>query len=119
VYGASRLSKLTVMGEVGGTPAYLPPEQIVAYRDVGPPADQYSTAAMLYHLLTEQFVFDLPPMPGALAVIIQDQPVPIRQRRPEPPEGFAEVIHRALRKDPAQRYPSAEAFRQALVPFAR
>jgi serine/threonine-protein kinase len=119
VYGASRLSKLTMMGEVGGTPAYMPPEQIVAYRDVGPAADQYSTAAMLYHLLTGQFVYDLPPMPGALAVIIEDQPVPIRQRRPELPESFAEVIHRSLRKEPAERYPSAEAFRQALAPFGR
>ena len=45
--------------QVGGTLAFMPPEQITHYRETGPPADQYAAAATLYTLLTGQFVYDL------------------------------------------------------------
>jgi serine/threonine-protein kinase len=118
VYQASQLSGLTLAGDWGGTPAYLPPEQITDYRNVSPAADQYSTAAMLYHLLTGKHILDLPPMPGALVAILEDEPVPIQSRRPDIPDGLAAAVHRALAKDSADRFPDAAAFRAALRPFA-
>jgi serine/threonine-protein kinase len=118
VYQASKLSGLTVTGDLGGTPAYLPPEQITQYRDVSPAADQYSTAAMLYHLLTGQYILDLPPLPGALVVILEDEPAPIQSRRADIPDGLAAAIHRALAKQPEDRFPDVTAFRAALRPFA-
>ena len=45
---------------MGGTPNFLPPEQITHFRDVGPAADQYSAAATLYTLLTDGRIYDLP-----------------------------------------------------------
>ena len=57
-YDACRLSGLTMQGEVGGTPAFMAPEQVTHYRDVKPAADQYSAAATLYYLLTGQYVYD-------------------------------------------------------------
>ena len=119
VYRASQISGLTHMGDLGGTPAYMPPEQITNYRDVMPPADQYSTAAMLYHMLTGAWVFDLPPMPAGLLTILNKDPVPFSQRRPDLPGELGAVIHRALAKKPADRWPDVVAFRQALVPFGR
>jgi serine/threonine protein kinase len=56
VYQASQLSGLTLQNELGGTAAYMPPEQITDFRNVRPTADQYSSAATLYRLLTGRHV---------------------------------------------------------------
>jgi serine/threonine-protein kinase len=74
---------------------------------------------MLYHLLTGKWIFDLPPMPGGLLTILNKEPVPLCSRRPDLPPALEKVIHKALAKEPAGRYPDVGAFRQALVPFGR
>jgi eukaryotic-like serine/threonine-protein kinase len=119
VYQASQLSGLTMGGDIGGTPAYLPPEQITHFRDVSPAADQYSTAAMLYHVLTGKYAFDFPQgQLLGLVKILEEDPVPIRQRRADLPESLARVVHKAMSREPADRYADVEALRQALMPFA-
>ena len=42
----------------------------------------------------------------------------LRYLLPDLPEGLAKVIHKALAREPGDRFADAEAFRQALVPFA-
>jgi serine/threonine-protein kinase len=119
VYQSSTLSGITMLGDVGGTIPYLPPEQITNYRDVGPGADQYSAAATLYHLLTGRYIFkfdDLPTHKRLLKVLFE-QPEPIATRRPDVPTGLAEAIHRALAKKPGERFTDATEFRDALLPF--
>jgi serine/threonine-protein kinase len=121
VYHASLLSGLTFLGDSGGTMSYMPPEQITHYRDVTPAADQYATAATLYHLLTGHCVFDFVadiPVARQLAKILLDSPVAIRDRRPDIPDGLARAIHRALEKDPRARFADAAMFRDALLPFS-
>jgi eukaryotic-like serine/threonine-protein kinase len=120
VYQASRLSGLTMQGEVGGTLAFMPPEQITDFRKVKPAADQYSAAAALYNLLTGQLLFDFPKTSSQqFAQILQDDPVPIRQRRADLPEELAAVIHKALAKAPEARFSDVRTFRTMLMPFAR
>ena len=119
VYQTSQLSGLTLAGEAGGTPAFMPPEQVTDFRNVGPPADVYGAAATLYYLLAGAFPFDLPPdTRAAFDVILGRDPVPLRDRRPEVPEVLAAMVHAGLAKDPAHRPPSAEAYADALRPFA-
>ena len=118
VFEASRLSGLTMQGEVGGTPAFMAPEQITHYREVKPAADQYAAAATLYYLLTGAYPIDLPKDPARrLAAVVAGTPVPIRDRRPDLPDGLARAVHRALSKDPADRFPDAAALAAALHPF--
>lgn len=119
VYRASQLSGLTLHGDMGGTPAYMAPEQITHYREVTPAADQYSVAAMLYHMLTGEYIMDLPPMPAGLLAIMQNEPIPILKKRADLAEGLQPVIHKALSKKPQDRYADVVAFRQSLVPFGR
>ena len=90
------MSSMTFSGEMRGTVPFMPPEQITNFRDVSPAADQYSTSAMLYYLLTGEFIHDLPPWPRALVKIVNADPVPIRDRLPEVPEELAVLIHTAL-----------------------
>lgn len=120
LYHESSLSGLSVSGQMGGTLAFMPPEQITRFRDARPPADLYSVGATLYTLLTGRPVF----RPGVrpehqVSFILFAEPDPIRSHRPEVPDALAAVIHRALAKSPADRFPDALAMRDALAPFAR
>jgi len=120
VYQSSQLSGLTMTGDIGGTVAFMPPEQITQYREAKPPVDQYAAAASLYNMLTGQYIYTLPSsFQKQLAMILNENPVPIRQRRADLPEALAQVIHRALAREPEERYRSVREFHTALFPFAR
>jgi serine/threonine-protein kinase len=119
LYQASQMSGLTLAGEVGGTVAFMPPEQILAFRDAVPASDQYAAAATLYNLLTGQYLHDFKSTAqGQLAQILNDDPIPIQQRRPDLPDDLARVVHRALARTPDERWPDVAAFATALAPFA-
>jgi eukaryotic-like serine/threonine-protein kinase len=118
-YEEAKLSGLTMRGDVGGSPAFFAPEQIARPRDAGPAADQFAAAATLYYFLTGSQPYDLPKtVERAFAMILCTEPVPIRTRNPTVDEGLAGVIHRALGREPADRYPDIGAFERALRPFA-
>ena len=118
LYQESTLSGLTLTGQIAGSVGYMPPEQITDFRNVRPAADLYALAASLYTLLTGRKVYDFPEgINRQLLTILQSDPVPIRDRRGDVPPALAEVIHRALARDPADRFPDAAAMRAALLPF--
>jgi hypothetical protein len=48
-------------------------------------------------------------------LILQEEPVPSRSRRPEIPEKLAAVVHRALAKELAGRFADVRVLRQALL----
>ncbi len=119
VYEESQLSGLTRMNDMGGTPGYMPPEQITNFREAKPPADQYSAAATLYHMVSGRQVYDMPvQFSDLLPMILNEPPVPLLARDPSLPRDLADVIHKALSRRPADRFPDARAFRKALRPFA-
>ena len=118
VYETSRLSGLTMQGEVGGTPAFMAPEQVTHYRQVKPAADQYSAAATLYKLLTDRLTHNFPRDLGAqLAHLVTAAPILIGNHRSDIPASLAAVIHKALNREPGERYPGVLEFRKALMPF--
>jgi serine/threonine-protein kinase len=120
VYQGSNLSGLTLKGQVGGTLAFMPPEQILQFREARPAVDQYAAAATLYNLLTGRFVFDLPSAyHKALLVILQDAPVPVQERRPDIPDEVARIIHRGLERESSARFGSVGEMRRALVECVR
>ncbi len=117
-YHASQLSGLTLVGEVGGTPCFLPPEQILDFRGAEPAADQYAMGATLYNLLTGTFPYDTTGTVAAvLARILDEDPVPLLDRCPDLPRPLAAIVHRAMSYAAADRYRSVEEFRAALEPF--
>jgi eukaryotic-like serine/threonine-protein kinase len=118
VYQESRLSGLSMQGDYGGTLAFIPPEQITAFRQVEPPADQYSAAATLYNLLTSKFIFDQCGL-DSFTKVLQEKPVPLLERRADIPGQLGDIIHKALEKNPSDRHPTIKAFRAALRPFAQ
>jgi serine/threonine protein kinase len=120
IYQESSLSGMSVTGQMGGTLAFMPPEQITHFRDAKPTADIYALGATLYNLLTDKTTFDFKGRAEQqVARILFDAPTPIQTYRPEIPGALAEIIHRSLAKAPADRFPDAQSMKEALSPFAK
>ena len=106
-------AKVTATGQFIGTPTYLAPEQ-VAGQPATAATDLYSTGVLLFEMLAGGPPFDAG-TPMATALAHRDAPVPdVRARRPDVPTTVAETVRRAMAKDPAARFASAEQMRAAL-----
>ncbi len=118
-YQSSRLSGLTMTGDFGGTTPFMPPEQITAFRDSPPAVDQYASAATLYNLLTNANVYDFPKdVTKQLAMILTESTVPIDRRRDDLPVSLVHAIHRALAREPEDRFGNVAAFRHEIERYA-
>ncbi|MGI9080094.1 MAG: serine/threonine-protein kinase [Acidimicrobiales bacterium] len=100
-------TKATRAGEVMGTPAYMAPEQ-VQNRDLSPATDVYAVGMMLYELLSGRLPFEASDPIALLFCQINDEPPPLGELAPAVPPGVASVTMKALRKDPTQRFATAE-----------
>ena len=113
----SGMSGVTVAGEMAGTLAYMPPEQLRNFRDVKPQSDIYAVGMTAYSLLTGTLPLNLPTkgVADTIRAIFEQQRVPLLERAPQLPPRLGEVVDRALLKDPTQRWQSAAAMRTALL----
>jgi serine/threonine-protein kinase len=101
-----------------GTVPFMPPEQMLDFKTVTPLADLYATAATLYYMLTCKYIYDEQAGGGDLIrMLLEEQPVPIRTRRPDVPQPLATVIGQCLARDPKERLTDANSMRRALKPF--
>jgi serine/threonine protein kinase len=116
-YAYAGLSEISRLGDIRGTIAYLAPELVIDCRQARPAGDIYAVGATLYRYLTNEFPFDFGDR-NKLAVVLEDDPVPISQRAPQVPAAVAEIVHRALAKDPAARFASAQTMLAALEPHS-
>jgi serine/threonine protein kinase len=115
VYETSRMSGITMQGEIGGSIAFAPPEHLTNYRDAAPAGDLYSVAAMLYTLLTGELIYDFPDsIAKAVLMVLQTDPIPIQNYRSDLPKSLVDIIHKSLQRDPVNRFASATDMRVAL-----
>jgi serine/threonine protein kinase len=112
-------SSLTQQGVIMGTPAFMAPEQAgEALEQVGPCSDVYSLGAILYMLLTGRPPFDEgTTLRTILKVIGPDRAPGIRSLRPEVPAELERICMKCMAKQPAERYPSAQALAEELRLF--
>jgi hypothetical protein len=114
----SGMSGITMAGDMAGTFAYMPPEQIKDFRNVRPTSDIYAIGMTAYSLLAGDTALDLGPkndIAATVRAIFEGPIIPLLQRAPDVPARVAEVIERALAKDPTDRWQSAAAMRTALM----
>ena len=107
--------RLTATGLAIGTPAYMSPEQGDGDRQIEARSDVYSLASVTYEMLTGE-----PPYAGATARAVMTKrltdPIPSARRlRRSIPEFLDRAVMRGLAPAPADRFPTAGAFAQALV----
>ncbi|WP_055626079.1 protein kinase domain-containing protein [Streptomyces hirsutus] len=106
----SGVTSMTQTGMVVGTPQYLSPEQALG-RGVDARSDLYSVGIMLFQLVTGRIPFDADsPLAIAYAHVQEEPPLASSVNRSLPPAVDA-LITRALKKNPNERFPSAEAMR--------
>jgi serine/threonine-protein kinase len=118
-FGIARIesSTLTQAGSMIGTPSYMSPEQFRGELVDGR-SDVFSAAILLYQLLT-----GARPFTGSASTVMQqilnEDPAPPSQVLPSLGTGFDALLARAMAKRPDERYPSAQAFHDALLGAAR
>jgi eukaryotic-like serine/threonine-protein kinase len=107
-------AKLTQEGTVAGTPAYMSPEQAAGADGLDARSDIYSLGAVAYFLLTGR-----PPFVRKTGVQVLAAHLHEPARWPDEaagvPADLRAVVLRCLEKDPARRFPDADALERALA----
>jgi serine/threonine protein kinase len=88
-----------------GSPAYMSPEQI-RMESLNHQTDIYSLGVVMYRLLTGRLPFDASSQAGLTYAILNTQPSRPIMLRPDLPPLLDEIVMKAIRKDPAERYKS-------------
>lgn len=102
---------LTITGDLLGTLRYMSPEQAAAERAVvDQRTDVYSLGATLYELLTLEPAFAASSRQELLRRIISDEPRAPRRLNPALPPELETIVLKAMAKQPAARYATAQAF---------
>jgi serine/threonine-protein kinase len=100
-------SQMTEEGSIIGTAQYLSPEQARGTQ-VDQRSDLYSLGIVLYELLTGEVPFTGDSPVEIAMKHLSATPPPLRAKRPEMPQSLEHVVLRALAKDPAARYQTAD-----------
>ena len=109
---------LTITGEMLGTLRYASPEQVLARRGiVDHRSDVYSLGATLYELLTLRPPFDGRDRNALIRQIADDEPASPRSLEPSIPAELETIVLKALRKEPADRYATAQEMADDLQRF--
>jgi len=107
-------ARMTETGMSLGTPHYMSPEQAMGEREITARSDVYALGAVLYDMLTGDPPFTGSTAQAVVARVVTESPRPlIPQRHTIPPHIEAAVLT-ALEKLPADRFPSASDFSEAL-----
>ncbi|MBX9602286.1 MAG: protein kinase [Bryobacteraceae bacterium] len=116
-FGIAKLAgdrKLTQTGTTVGSLYYMSPEQIRG-GDFDARSDLYSLGISLYELVTGSRPFQGDSDYSIMAAHLQQTPVPPVNRDPRVPAALNDVILMSIAKDPAERFQTAAAFRNALL----
>lgn len=104
--------RMTLPGEIPGTPYYLSPEQARGEQHLDARSDVFALGILLYELIAGTLPFRQPSLPEQLRSIAHDEPELPARRNPAVPAPLQDICMQALEKDPAARYASAEEMRR-------
>jgi serine/threonine-protein kinase len=111
-------ASLTRTSSMMGSPLYMSPEQMRSTRSVDSRTDIWSLGVIFYELVTGRLPFIADSVPELSAKVLLEEPVPLSQECPHLPLELELIVHRALSKTVAERYPSIAEFVVELLPYA-
>ena len=100
-------TRLTQTGMVLGTPLYMSPEQARGDDELDHRVDLYALGVIMYEASTGRVPFVGNNYLSVISQVLNEQPKPPREIRPELSEEFEAVILKAMSKDVTERYSSA------------
>jgi eukaryotic-like serine/threonine-protein kinase len=103
----------TLGGEVRGKPGYMSPEQ-VHEEPLDVRSDIFALGIVLWEAATLRRLFKRDTLMHSLMAVANDTPPPVKELRPDLPEGLADTIDRCLCKSPAERFQSARELEAAM-----
>ena len=106
-------SVMTQTSSVLGTAHYISPEQAQG-KDLTAASDIYSLGIVLYEATTGQLPFDGPDAVSVALKQVNDLPVPPREINPDIDPGLEAIIMKAMAKNPAERFATANDMRLVL-----
>ncbi len=115
--GTSAPGSFTSTSAMMGSPYYMSPEQMRSPKDVDARTDIWALGVVLYELLTKSVPFQGDTQAEVCVKIVTEPPPPVRDFRPDIPEGLQAVILKCLAKDRKQRYLNIAEMAVALLPF--
>ena len=105
---------MTIDGCTIGTPAYMPPEQVLG-EEIDGRADLYAVGVILYRLLAGKLPFDADTPMVMLQKQVAETPAPLHSHREGLPDWCETIVRRALAKAPIDRFQTATEFREAVA----
>jgi len=108
------IAKLTATGIILGTPEFMSPEQIRG-RPLDARSDIYAVGIVAFEMFTGRLPFQGRNAQEMMIARLRDQPMQLRQLRPDLPAGLEKALGRALHASPDARYTTALDFADALT----
>jgi serine/threonine-protein kinase len=116
--GSSDEPSLTRTANIMGSPFYMSPEQMRTPRNVDARSDIWAIGAILYDLLAGRPPYVAETIPQLCTMLLENDPDPIRNTRPDVTEDLEHVVMRCLAKRVEDRWSSVGELAVALAPFA-
>lgn len=120
-FGISKLTDqdvhLTKTSSVMGSPQYMAPEQMQSSKRVDQRTDIWALGAILYELLTNQVPFQGETVPEICINIVNTEPTPLLELRPELPPGLVAIVERCLKKNAEERFENVAELGSELSSF--
>jgi serine/threonine-protein kinase len=113
----AELEKLTATGIILGTPEFMSPEQLRG-KPLDPRTDVYSLTLMTYEMLTGKLPFEGRNQQEMMIARLRNDPISIRSRRADIPEGVEKVLNKGMARNADDRYPTAVEFANELAAAA-
>ena len=118
-FGIARVLSTTTAGPSGkawGTPYYAAPE-LVSGKPLTAASDVYAIGVMLYEMLAGRLPFEGSNAADIARQHVQDAPPPIHSYNPRVPHTIAQILDRALAKDPSRRYSTVKQLGRLLAAY--